>query len=107
MKGLKLKPTVKINGRHFDHEIRLMIDVARETAPDLSDDHVWITSGNDSTHMKGSKHYTNEAFDVRTLNLIDGRDAAKLWTTRIREALGLKYQVVLEKDHIHVEYDPK
>ena len=107
MKKLALKPTVKINGRHFDHEIRKILDVARETAPDLHDQTVWVTSGNDSTHKKNSKHYSNEAFDIRTLNLIDGRDAAIQWVTRMKEGLGVKYDVVLEKDHIHVEFDPK
>jgi len=107
MKTLKFKPTVKINGRHFDPEIRFMVDVARETAPDLTDQTVWVTSGNDSTHKKNSKHYSNEAFDIRTLNLIDGRDAAIQWVTRMKEGLGVKYDVVLEKDHIHVEFDPK
>lgn len=107
MKKLALKPSVKINGRHFDSEIRVMLDVARETAPDLHDQTVWVTSGNDSTHMKGSKHYDNEAFDIRTHNVLDGREACTLWINRMKESLGANYDVVLEKDHIHVEFDPK
>jgi len=107
MKKLALKPTVKINGRHFDHEIRKILDVARETAPDLHDQTVWVTSGNDSTHMKGSKHYVNEAFDIRTHNVMEGHEASKMWVQRMKENLGVAYDVVLEKDHIHVEFDPK
>lgn len=104
MKKLALKPTVKINGRHFDPEIRRMLDVARETAPELHDQTVWVTSANDSTHMKGSKHYVNEAFDIRTFNLMD-HDAVSEWVRKMKESLGVNYDIVLEKDHIHIELD--
>jgi len=104
-KAMKFKPTVKLNGRHLDPEIRIMLDVARETAPDLTDQTVWITSGNDSTHKKNSKHYSDEAFDIRTRNLMEGRDAAILWVNRMKEKLGPGFDVILEKDHIHVERD--
>ena len=32
---------------------------------------VVITSGNDGKHMKHSKHYSNEAIDIRTNNMVD------------------------------------
>lgn len=65
----------------------------------------YVTSMNDSTHMAGSKHYTDEAADLR----IQGLDAAtvKRWASAIRARLGSDYQVIIEKDHIHVEFDPK
>jgi len=70
-----------------------------------------ITSGNDSRHMRGSRHYDDLAFDLRGNN-IDAEMAA-----RIRDDLGRRiggdYQVFYEtfprnptNNHIHVEYDP-
>jgi hypothetical protein len=64
---------------------------------------VTITSGNDGKHMKGSKHYTNEAIDIRNkdMNYPVGT------TLRIRKILGRHYDVILERTHIHIEYDKK
>jgi hypothetical protein len=64
---------------------------------------MWITSGLEGEHMKDSKHYTGEAIDVRIWDLINKQDCV----TKIREALGTDYDVVLESSHIHIEYDPK
>ena len=74
------------------------------------DTNVFITSGNDSKHMPGSKHYSNEALDVRSKNFnISIRN--KLIKI-INRRLGKNYQVIMEDDgkpneHIHIEYDPK
>ena len=105
---LYLKEGVKINGAHFYPEIVRMLDVVRATAPLLSDDAVWVTSANDSTHMDGSLHYKNKAFDIRIWNVTGpGRDMSRGWVEKIKLALGDAYDVVLETDHIHLEYDPK
>lgn len=73
---------------------------------------LWITSGTeghdgDGVHKKGSKHYTGEAFDCRTRNIPGSLQAKKDIEKTIKRALGEDFDVVLEKDHIHVEYDPK
>jgi hypothetical protein len=65
----------------------------------------WVTSANDSVHMRGSRHYTDEALDLRIHGLTKIQVAE--WAAAIKTRLGLKYDVVVEKDHIHVEYDPK
>ena len=69
-----------------------------------------VTSVCDGTHMKGSLHYKGLAFDLRT------------WTTKtsgkqvtsgkkeeiafnLRRILGDPWQVIVEKTHIHVEFD--
>jgi hypothetical protein len=64
-----------------------------------------ITSVSDGVHKADSKHYEGLAFDCRT------RDLSTRATIDIvddcRAALGKDFDVVLEKDHLHVEYDPK
>lgn len=66
-----------------------------------------ITSVNDSKHMDTSKHYSGEAFDCRTKSAgIDQTQAQKI-VNAMKERLGADFDVVLEDDHIHLEYDPK
>lgn len=71
---------------------------------------VVITSGTDGKHMKGSKHYTSEALDIRTKTLSREKKFALL--DGILARLGTNYQGILESEdkvneHIHVEYDPQ
>lgn len=62
-----------------------------------------ITSTYDGNHMASSLHYHNDAIDLRLPTM-----ATRITITeRIKEKLGHDYDVVLESDHIHVEYDPK
>ena len=60
-----------------------------------------ITSGKDGVHGKNSLHYEGKAIDLRTWNVLDNL------VKRIRVQLGAEYDVILEKDHIHIEWDPK
>jgi hypothetical protein len=75
-----------------------------------------ITSGKDGEHMPSSKHYKDEALDFRTsvfAQKISPYDALKVRKLKegvvgtIKQRLGAQYDVVLESDHIHVEWDPK
>jgi hypothetical protein len=59
------------------------------------------TSGKDGVHGRNSKHYEGLALDLRTWHVL-GKVVELL-----KQTLGEGYDVVLEKDHIHVEYDPK
>jgi len=66
---------------------------------------VTITSVMDGQHMPGSLHYKGLAFDFRTRDLQDWEKDTLVKNLRLR--LGLEYDVVLEPDHGHVEFDPK
>jgi hypothetical protein len=105
---LYLKGSVHVNGAHFYPEMVRILNVARATAPLLEDGVVWVTCANDSGHMVGSLHYKNRAFDIRIKNIVgDEQTGKELWVERMKLALGDDYDVILERDHIHAEYDPK
>ncbi len=84
-------------------------------------DVVWVTSAADGHHKSYSRHYTNEAFDIRIKNVkglsrnADGTLAydtkVAAWAKRMKLELGDDYDVVYgdanHLDHIHCEYDPK
>ena len=60
-----------------------------------------ITSTYEGSHSEGSLHYANLAVDIR-------KNKAKVLSYKeIKQALGKDYDVILEGDHIHIEYDPK
>ena len=61
-----------------------------------------VTSTYEGNHGAGSLHYANDAFDFRTPSWFGKLDGEKL-----AGKLGGGYDVVVESDHIHVEWDPK
>jgi hypothetical protein len=63
-----------------------------------------ITSANDGKHGDKTLHHKGLALDLRTWNL-NGRHLEV--ATEMRKALGDAYDVVVESDHIHLEYDPE
>jgi hypothetical protein len=62
-----------------------------------------ITSANDGKHGDKTLHHKGLALDLRTWTL-GGREVEV--TAALKDALGHDYDVVLEKDHIHMEFDP-
>ena len=64
-----------------------------------------VTSVIDGAHSRGSFHYLGLALDLRTNDLPPGE--ADEIVNMLRAALGQDYDVVLEKDHIHIEFQPK
>jgi len=106
--NLALKDNVIINGGHFNAAIVKMIDAARETAPPLEDNTVWITSAADGKHISGSLHYRDKAIDLRIFNVCGHTwTEARLWAERIKLKLGDNYDIILGLDHIHIELDVK
>lgn len=61
-----------------------------------------VTSLTDGRHSRTSLHYAGAAVDLRIWDL-DAERARR----ELAEALGEDYDVVLEKDHIHCEFQPK
>lgn len=64
-----------------------------------------ITSASDGKHGPNSLHYSGQALDLRTRH-IHGQ-GLQLVVDKLRESLGSQFDVVLESDHIHLEFDPR
>jgi hypothetical protein len=56
----------------------------------------------DGRHMRGSLHYVGNAADLRFPKRHPDQIA-----TELRKRLGSDFDVVVEKTHIHIEYQPK
>lgn len=61
-----------------------------------------ITSTFTGKHITGSLHFKNRAFDA-----LLPRTRVNTIAEEIRDFLGPEYDVVVESDHIHFEWDPK
>jgi len=64
-----------------------------------------VTSLNDSTHSETSLHYIGNAADLRTRYFTD--EIKEKAAAMLKEKLNKHYDVVVEKTHIHLEYQPK
>ena len=100
---MKIKKGVKLNG--LGTEILLAIIIATSVYEAHGIELV-ITSATDSIHGYSSEHYKGDAVDIRT-NTIKPETKKSFITAQIAEALGDEFDVVLESNHLHVEYDPK
>lgn len=96
-----------------DHSIRLgslapqivlALLVAQEAYRKHGED-VIITSVNDGAHSQTSLHYVGHAVDLRTKHLKP--IARQTVRDDIAVALGADFDVILESDHLHIEYQPK
>ncbi len=61
-----------------------------------------ISSTYEGHHDAGSLHYSNDAYDISSTKV-----RYRPVFAEIKGKLGKKYDVVFERDHIHIEYDPK
>lgn len=100
---IQVKDGVLLHG--LSEEIWQAAQKADEVYKRFGADGIVITSGRDGTHMRGSKHYVGQALDVRTWTVPE--DKHGLLVASLKDGLGPDYDVVLEKTHIHMEYDPK
>lgn len=96
---IAIKTGVRIAGMHTEILLAVMVahELFREHAETLT-----LTSVTDGQHKAGSLHHTGRAVDLRLPAL-----KQELLVAALRSRLGTDYDVVLEKDHIHLEYDPK
>jgi len=100
--NIRFKKGVKV--RAIQPEIVLAIPIVASVFAKFNNAECVITSAREGTHMKRSMHYVGYALDFRTRHIAVGwhEKLAK----EVRRALTDEYDVVLEKTHLHVEYDP-
>jgi len=99
---LFMKPGVRITGMR--PEI-LLAAVAAERVYEEAGHDLTITACVDGRHMAGSLHYAGAAIDVRTRDL-PAADLPKL-IARIKTCLADDFDVLVEADHVHIEFQPK
>ena len=98
---LSIKPGVTLN--RLSPQIVLAVMIANEVYKKHGADLV-ITSGDDGKHLPHSLHYQGHAVDLRIWTIAPSKVPHVV--KDLRNALGANYDVVLESDHIHIEYDP-
>lgn len=85
-----------------------MWDVIRWVSALADPEEIVITSTWEGTHCNHSCHYRKQALDFR---LLQSGKFQYWWSEtkyeRLRKLLGKDFDIVVESDHLHVEYDPK
>ncbi len=110
--ALRVKEGVSIRG--LQPQMFHAWNVAGEVYDEVSNADCILTAGVDGKHGHGSLHYVGFAIDLRIRNL-DGGDGITASTMRragvvkehLKERLGPEYDVVLESNHFHIEFQPK
>jgi len=100
---MKTKYGVKINGVKPEMVMGLLIAEGYFNSSGISE--MVVTSVVDGKHGVGSLHYVGYAADIRTWAIQN--DSLPDFTKGLSEELGEEFDVVLEKDHIHIEFQPK
>lgn len=67
---------------------------------------ITITSARDGSHMKNSLHYVGLAIDIRSHDMSNITESAK-WIDKFLNINSKCFDIVIENDHIHIEYDKK
>lgn len=67
---------------------------------------ITITSARDGSHMKNSRHYVGLAIDIRSRDMSNITESAK-WIDKFLNINSKCFDIVIENDHIHIEYDKK
>lgn len=101
---LQFKNNVRLSG--VQEEILFIIDrIQRYFEVRLPKRDFVITSLTDGVHMKGSLHPKGLALDMRSRTL--DKKEIEYFVTWFRKNFEKSYDLVVEIDHIHIEYDPK
>lgn len=97
-----LKKGSKVNGLRTEI---LLAAVIIDKIYDRHNAELVITEATGGKHGRGSLHYVGQAIDIRTNYFT--KEQTELVASEIKEALNEQYDVVIEKTHIHIEFQPK
>ncbi len=104
---MKLKPGVVLES--LSPPMWYAVGFIEAAYQEMAGREVVVTSTNDGDHAKGSKHYTNLAFDVRTLGVLTAEEKMKIlaFCKAKLDARGFDTMIHGPIEHLHCEYDPK
>ena len=97
---MKIKEGASLAG--LQKEMRPALIIAAEVYGKFKQE-LYVTSGTDGSHSPGSLHYYGFALDLRHKFWVKAERLAVYLT--LKQKLPFPFDVVLEKTHIHVEYD--
>lgn len=99
---MKIKKGAKIRGLRPEMVLACQIvdDVYKKNGAEAV-----ITEGTGSKHSVGSLHYVGLACDFR-ISMFNSVELPVI-NFELKDALGDEYDVVLEKTHFHIEFQPK
>lgn len=103
MAVVRLKAGVSLAG--IQPEMVVALRVLEDVYDRLGVSEVVVTSCTDGTHSPSSRHYLGFALDLRTRN-VPAAQRDEL-TTQVKKALGQDFYVLLESDHLHIDFRPR
>jgi hypothetical protein len=100
---LVTKSDVRFGG--FKPGLLVILASLQQLSNELKED-IMITSGSDGVHMKGSRHYTFEAVDIRSHSWVMQRKLVV--KAQLEKIVGPRFTVLLENvgednEHIHIQ----
>ncbi len=98
-----IKPGVNLAGIRPEMIIALL--VAAEVYREVADEELVITEVTGGKHGRNSLHYVGLAVDLRT-RYFDNVTVLAVHK-KIQQKLGSQFDVVLEKTHMHIEFQPE
>lgn len=99
---MKLKPGVSAKGIQPEMALGLAICDSIYSKHGIE---MVVTAITDGRHSPGSLHYVGLAADLRTNNV--PADKLKTLEVALQDALQAQFDVILESDHFHIEFQPK
>lgn len=101
---LRMKPTVADGG--VAPAIWFALGVATVARRNHTELPLVVTSLCDGVHQSDSLHYKGLGADLRTRDIHRGE--AESWAAELKARLEpYGFDVILESDHLHIEFDPK
>lgn len=106
-----------VNIDSLEKEMVLVLNALTSIAFELGLKGFIITSGNDGSHGgssgTNSLHYKNRAIDISFREAIKNsqikgiNSSSGIVIQKLRAKFPKNYDIIIEKDHLHIEYDPK
>ncbi len=103
---MRAKEGVRIHG--LTPQIMWALQICDSVSKEHTKREIMVTSISDGTHSRGSRHPYGFAADLRLSSWYDkGTPEDRKLHRAFTKELGPDFDVVLESDHFHIEWDPQ